>query len=75
VVAASQIFRFNTEQCLEDAEKAQEAIEECAVICGCMWETSAVTLRFWDSLDGPWIDDWSEATNDSFYLEIESDDD
>ena len=40
-----------------------------------MWETNAVTLRFWDSLDGPWMDDWSEATNDSFYLEIESDDD
>ena len=74
LVKDTTIFKFNTQQCHDDPEKALEAIEECCVICGTAWDTNSVTIRYWDSLDGPWIDDWEEATNDHFFVEIEADD-
>ena len=73
LVAESTIFKFNTEQCQDDPEKAQEIIEECCFLCGCAWDTEMVSLRFWDSLDGPWIDDWYEATQSFFYVEVSDD--
>jgi len=74
VVADSQIFKFSTKQCMNDPEKAQDAMDRCCEVCGMMWDVDSLTVRFWDSLDGPWLDDWTEATQDSFYVEIESDD-
>lgn len=59
---------------MNDPEKAQDAMDRCCEVCGMMWGVDSLTVRFWDSLDGPWLDDWTEATQDSFYVEIESDD-
>ena len=48
---------------------------ELCEVCSTAWATSALSLRFWDTLDGPWIDDFSEATHSTFLVEIMPDDD
>ena len=69
------IFRFNTAQCQDDPEAAEDVIMELCEVCSTAWATSALSLRFWDTLDGPWIDDFSEATHSTFLVEIMPDDD
>ena len=75
LVSNSTIFRFSTSQCRENPERAQEAIEECCFACGSVWGTNSVTIRYWDTLDGPWLDDWGEASGDDFFVEVEIADD